>query len=213
MLGYGVKMAKTPVKEQATNKGCLCRRIVRPGMYEAACSQKTPRKKARKESNISIKKYHQRPTLGVRSDRRRRTPYVAVRKSHEPVNRAEAVSREARAAARPRAWAAMKNGTCGVVLVLVALASYSRTMRGGNNRMGCMDRYEAKAVARIKVKLAPWAALAMAVRTKRLVRAEGERARQVARVKGLKRKAAAVAVLLHRRRWRGDVKRRARAAQ
>ena len=36
--------------------------------------------------------------------------------------------------------------------------------------------------------LAPWQALAMAVRMKRLVRLEVERDRHVARVKGLKRK-------------------------
>lgn len=29
---------------------------------------KTPRKKGRKWSNISVKKYHHMPTLGVRSD-------------------------------------------------------------------------------------------------------------------------------------------------
>jgi len=95
-------MAKTPVSVHATNKGCLCRRMVRPGMYEAACSQKTPRKNSRNESNISMKKYHQRPTLGVRSGRRRRTPYVAAKKSHEPVNEADTKSNAPMAAAKPR---------------------------------------------------------------------------------------------------------------
>jgi hypothetical protein len=40
----------------------------------------------------------------------------------------------------------------------------------------------------MKVKLAPWEALAMAVRMNRLVRAEVERAMHVATVKGLNRK-------------------------
>ena len=35
------------------------------------CSWNTTRKKERKESNISMKKYHHRPTLGVKSGRRR----------------------------------------------------------------------------------------------------------------------------------------------
>ena len=40
----------------------------------------------------------------------------------------------------------------------------------------------------MKVALRPWDALAIAVRMKRVVRADGERAMQVAMVKGLKRK-------------------------
>jgi hypothetical protein len=35
------------------------------------CSQKTPRKKERKASNISVKKYHHSPGFGVRSGRDR----------------------------------------------------------------------------------------------------------------------------------------------
>ena len=94
-----------------------------------------------------------------------------------------------------------------------AFASYSRTIRGGNSRTGCMAKYEAKAVARMKVKLAPWDAFAMAVRMKRLVRAEVERAMQVATVKGLNKKPAAMAALLHRRSFRGEVKRRVAEAK
>lgn len=155
MLGYGVKMAKTPVNEQATNKGCLWRRIVKPGMYEAACSQKTPRKNSRKESNISMKKYHQRPTLGVRSGSKRRTPYVAAKKSHEPVKKAEPTSKAPIASARPSVCTMTNVGRCGVEFFLRTFASYSRTIRGGKSRMGCIARYEAKAVARMNVKLAP----------------------------------------------------------
>lgn len=50
-----------------------------------------------------------------------------------------------------------------------------------------MDRYEAIAVAKMKVMLAPCDALDSAVRTNRLVNAEVDRARHVATVKGLKR--------------------------
>lgn len=32
MLGYGVKIAKMPVKVAATNKGCFRRRMVSPGI-------------------------------------------------------------------------------------------------------------------------------------------------------------------------------------
>ena len=76
------------------------------------------------------------------------------------------------------------------------------------------------AAAKTKVKLAPWEALAMAVRTKRFVRAEVERAMHVATVKGLNRKLserqrmpsdtsygpypAAMAILLHFNSFRGD---------
>ena len=54
--------------------------------------------------------------------------------------------------------------------------------------MGCMERYAAKDRARMKVMLAPWEALAMAVRMKRLLKAEVDRAIHVAIVKGLRRK-------------------------
>lgn len=57
-----------------------------------------------------------------------------------------------------------------------------------------MEKYEAKAVDRMKVKLAPWEALAMAVRMKRFVRAEVERAMHVRTVKGLKRKLRGVSI-------------------
>ena len=46
----------------------------------------------------------------------------------------------------------------------------------------------------MKVKLAPWEALAMAVRMKRFVRAEVERAMHVRTVKGLKRKLRDVSI-------------------
>ena len=42
------------------------------------------KKNSRKESNISMKKDHHRPTLGVKSGSNRWTPYVDARNSHEP---------------------------------------------------------------------------------------------------------------------------------
>jgi len=71
-LAYGWKMAKIPHKSTMAASGWSRRRIVRAGEYEAICSQKTPRKKFRNESKISMKKYHHRPTLGVKSGSRRR---------------------------------------------------------------------------------------------------------------------------------------------
>jgi hypothetical protein len=198
--------------------------MVSPGIYDAACSQKTPRKNSRNESNISMKKYHQSPTFGVRSGRRSRTPYVAARKSHEPVMKADAASNAPIATARPKVWAAVKDQTSGLVFVFVARVSYRRTIRGGKRSIGCMERYAAKARAKVQVMLAPWEALAMAVRTNRLVKAEVDRAMHVAIVKGLKRKLsvvstwsawnscyaypAAMARLLHLESFRDDVNRR-----
>jgi len=97
--------------------------MVRPGIYDAACSQNTPRKNSRKESNISMKKYHQSPTFGVRSGNRRRTPYVADRKSHEPIKNAEPVSRMPIAPVMPRVWVMMKDATSGAALLFKVFAS------------------------------------------------------------------------------------------
>jgi hypothetical protein len=97
--------------------------MVRPGIYDAACSQNTPRKNSRNESNISMKKYHQSPTFGVRSGRRRRTPYVADKKSHESIINAEPVSRAPIAPAKPTVWVTMNDVTFGEVFVFSVFAS------------------------------------------------------------------------------------------
>lgn len=67
-----------------TKSGCFLSLKLSPPTYEARCSQKTPRKNSLKESNISMKKYHQSPTFGVRSGNRRCTPYVDAMNSHDP---------------------------------------------------------------------------------------------------------------------------------
>ena len=77
ILGYGLKMAKRPNMLMITKSGCLFSRIVKAPTKLANSSQNTPIKKFRKESNISIKKYHQRPTFGVRSVTEIWAPYVA----------------------------------------------------------------------------------------------------------------------------------------
>jgi hypothetical protein len=61
--------------------------------------------------------------LGVRSGSRRRTPYVAAKKCHEPVMKADAESKAPRAATSPRVWSAVKDQTLGVVFVLIARVS------------------------------------------------------------------------------------------
>lgn len=135
-----------------------------------------------------MKKYHQRPTLGVRSGSSRRTPYVDPRKSHEPVMKAEAESKAPIASANPSVCAIMNGQTAGFDCLFAARVLYRRTSSGGKRSIGCMERYAAKAAARMKVVLAPWEALAMAVRINRFVSAEVDRARHVAIVKGFKRK-------------------------
>lgn len=74
ILGYGLKMAKSPSSVVMTNKGWVRIRIDSPPTYPPKCSQNTPRKNSRNESNISMKKYHQSPTLGVKSGKSKCTP-------------------------------------------------------------------------------------------------------------------------------------------
>lgn len=85
MLGYGLNIPKMPSSSVMTSNGCLRMRMLRAPTYDERCSQKTARKKERKESNISMKKYHQSPTFGVRSVSVSWMPYVEDRNSHEPV--------------------------------------------------------------------------------------------------------------------------------
>jgi len=75
--------------------------MLRPTTYDDMCNQKTARKNCRKESNISMKKYHQSPTLGVRSDNVSWTPYVDTKKAHESVTRYEAPNIPSNAIVKP----------------------------------------------------------------------------------------------------------------
>jgi hypothetical protein len=89
---------------------------------------------------------------------------------------------------RPKVCRAVKTSGEAGFFDLSRRASYSNTRSGGNRRIGCMERYEAAAKASTQVTLAPWQALAMAVRMHRLVSVEVERAIHEARAKGLNRK-------------------------
>jgi hypothetical protein len=113
---------------------------------------------------------------------------VAAKKSHEPVINADVESSAPMAAPKPKVCMAVKDKTSGLEPVLVVRVSYRRTSRGGRRSIGCMDRYAAKDRASMKVMLAPWDALAMAVKMKRFVKAEVDRAMHVAMVNGLRRK-------------------------
>lgn len=67
ILGYGLNIPKIPRSSVMTNRGCERMRTLKAPTYEDKCSQKTAKKNDRKESNISMKKYHHSPTFGVRS--------------------------------------------------------------------------------------------------------------------------------------------------
>jgi len=75
--------------------------MLKPTTYDDMWSQKTAKKNCLKESNISMKKYHHSPTLGVRSDNVSWTPYVDTRKSHESVTRYETPSIASNAIMKP----------------------------------------------------------------------------------------------------------------
>lgn len=78
------------------NSGWFLTRMVSPPTYPPKCSQNTPKKNSRKESNISIKKYHQSPTLGVKSGSSRCTPYVeAINSQDLPVRAYDVQSSQA----------------------------------------------------------------------------------------------------------------------
>jgi hypothetical protein len=87
-----------------------------------------------------MKKYHQRPTFGVRSGSRRRTPYVAATKSHEPVMKAEVASKAPRATAKPTACVMIKGHKLGSEPVFAVRVSYNKTKSGGKSSIGCIDR-------------------------------------------------------------------------
>lgn len=82
-------MPKIPRRMVSTASGCDRIRIDSPLTYEERCNQNTPKKKDLKLSNISMKKYHQSPTLGVKSVSVSWVPYVDVTNSHDPVKRYE----------------------------------------------------------------------------------------------------------------------------
>lgn len=115
-------------------------RMDKPPTYAVRCSQKTARKKARNESNISMKKYHHRPTLGVRSDSVSWMPYVRERKSHElPVRAKDMPRRRLRQIVVMAMHFAAKVATLAVRR-FSGCRSKERRMSGGRSRIGYMDR-------------------------------------------------------------------------
>lgn len=79
------------------------------------CSQKTPRKNDLKASNISVKKYHQRPGLGVRSGRESGVRYREWRNVKEGRMRRERARRRAVVAKKGARSESVKANGVGVV--------------------------------------------------------------------------------------------------
>ncbi len=78
-------------------------------------------KNSRNESNISIKKYHQSPTFGVKSGRRSCTPYVEEMNSQDPPFKAlEMYSSQAIPAEKTEMYVASKVDADGGVFVVLA---------------------------------------------------------------------------------------------
>jgi hypothetical protein len=185
--GYGLKMEKIPNRIVRTTNGCVRSRIERPPTYEDKCSQKTARKKARKESNISMKKYHHSPAFGVRSVRVSCIPYVRDRNSHElPVSTYDML-RSTEEHARNTRTHAPANLETGSMRRLIDCLSYASRTSGGSSNTGYMERYEAKDKATTALKGDPAMTLDIAWRIAQLVKTLVGRPIHVAMVKGLKR--------------------------
>ena len=124
MLGYGLNIAKMPNNVVITNSGCVRRRMQRAPTYPPKCNQNTPRKNSLNESNISMKKYHQSPTFGVKSGRSKWTPYVDARYSDEPPVRVfERCKNHAMLAEKMEIYVTIMKGAFGGVLVSLAFRS------------------------------------------------------------------------------------------
>src|SRR3569833_55733 len=185
-------MAVMPARSVSTTSGWRRMRMLSPPTYDDRCSQKTARKKDRNESNISVKKYHHSPMLGVRSDSVNCTPYVDGRNSHEPVTRYDSPTSDASVPAAAPALARTNRPTAAELPPLLrreegACRSKARSISGGRRRTVYMERYDANESATIALSGAPAMAFAMAWRMKQLVKTLVERPTQLAMVKGLRR--------------------------
>ena len=187
-VGYGLKTAKIPSMVVMMNNGCFRRRMQRPPTYPPRCSQKIPRKNSLKESNISMKKYHHRPILGVKSGSSNCTPYVDARNSHEPpIRRLDMYSSQPTPAVKiPNFWPANFHNERGRLSSSITL-SKDRSMSGGRRRAGYIEKYEAKPNASTELMGLLRIALAIAKRMAQLVKALVDRLTHVAMVMGLKR--------------------------
>lgn len=134
-----------------------------------------------------MKKYHHRPTLGVRSGKSRWTPYVEEMNSQEPVRRNDSDMKHAMLPRKADVLERAKKRMLGTDFSLLYLASKLRRMSGGSRSAGYSDRYEARPSVSMAVRDRPWQAFAIAYRIAQLVKRLVGRPRQDAIVKGLNR--------------------------
>jgi len=88
-VGYDLNAAVVPTKRNAAYRGS-CWNLIVSGMEETiTCAENTIRKNGRKSSNISVKKYHHKPTLGVRSGTRMDAPQVDFSHWASPTTKVE----------------------------------------------------------------------------------------------------------------------------
>lgn len=158
-----MKIAQSPSNVVTTNSGCLRTRKHNPPTYPARCNQKTPRKNSLNESNISMKKYHHKPTFGVKSGSRRCTPYVDDRNSQDPpVVRYDMYSSTDIPPAKKAECKAANDAALGGETLSVNRRSKQSKINGGRRRTGYSERYEANARASIAFRDLPLTALTTA---------------------------------------------------
>jgi len=127
------------------------------------CNQNTPRKKFRKESNISTKKYHHRPTLGLRSERVNWTPYVETKKAHdEPKMEYDTRRRPDIVPAIAKQYRMRNPFADRTTCVSRTLQPCARRAKGGARSTGYREIYEATLRARIDLATFPRVAAATA---------------------------------------------------
>jgi len=95
-VGYDLNVAIIPSSMKVANNGsCPSLTIIGIG-YINRCIEKQVRKNRRKWSKISVKKYHQRPGLGVRSGSRITAPHVRDIQEEDPIRYVDKLAKMAR---------------------------------------------------------------------------------------------------------------------
>lgn len=139
-----------------------------------------------------MKKYHHNPTLGVKSESSKWTPYVDRKNSQEfeVIKYDNPSNPDMHTRNSPAYFAAYleKDGVFDLFF-----ASYASMITGGSSRTGYSERYDAIEIARIAGPISPSTAFAMPVKIAVFVKAIVDLAKHVAIVKGLSRNAAAEA--------------------
>ena len=137
-----------------------------------------------------MKKYHQRPTFGVRSGTVIWTPYVALMKDHGFCRISGVVSdRAERLPMKEKIWRRMK--ARGVEEFDFWPERQHRRRRGGMSKAGYSDKYVPNASASIQCVEFPVTAFTIACAIAVFVRMFVDLPKQLIRVKGLKRYRAA----------------------